>query len=396
MGFNNTQKEQNKNLANDILERNWYPFLKNGDKQIELIVGAGKYHIECCRQYELKFDEEIKLYNPKEKFGEFLDWYQRQDFHCEVILDGISDINELKYYLEGARSKVPCIIPVSLLIYLQNKDDAVWEAEGAKYIFGIDINDAQSIDWTIVDVPTIIYFDGSALATYTLNQLICYNIDLTTITWKYQVPSVIDKQEEQNFFQFIQQYFKVMNSVLQNDTIDWLCGKIEPINPFAIKYNKTFRNQDYLPCGMQNRFTIDLSTLNLYLCPALVNIEYMIGTLDFTTERNFEPNIVELLIMKDHLRQGICMGCDCCYTKCICNKFCLAHGYYDSFVLGAAGKDYNTHDNLCGLYTSLLYWLKEKGMLEAILQENPEPEFTQYINKWLTLGDTYGYKLEQI
>lgn len=380
-----TTQEQDKALANDILKRNWYPFLQDGTKQIELIVDRALYHIECAHCYELKFKEEDKPYNPHEQFLQFLNWYIENNLISEVIIDGIHDMAELIFYIDRAPSTMVLHFPLNIQLYLSNKDNSIWQKENCQYHFNCDVTD--NLQWELIDKPCRIYFDDGVKALELYNHI--HNNKI--FTWKYQLPPELNELGAYQLYQFILQYYTDMkNNLSEEEFVQWVMGKTIPICPLPIAYNKTFRNQDKIACNMQDRLTIDLTTMGLYLCPVLDNIEFRIGTFDFSSKYNLEPHIVELMVAKDHIRQGICIGCANCYLKGICNKACLGQGYYESSLLGTVGSDFDTHDNLHKLYVAIILLLKEWNILDKI--NTDEEEFGRYLDQLVKLGETYGYK----
>lgn len=366
---------QDEMLANDILERNWYPALRNETKYIELVVHPSNYHVGCNCAPVCKFDPEVETCHPRDSFNAIMDWRKRNRFLTEVIIDGIWDMEELIYYVLHSLPNDKLHIPLPLTAYLDNKTNKIWKDSHVSYYFSAKLGD--KINWEEVDVPMILYFSDGARAKILMDSLELYQ--LRYIYWYYQPTEIVTEHDVDVLYDFYTSYYKRIKGYLHSDEyLIWIMREA----PFKIEYNQVFTNEDKLPCLCQDRLTINLQNMCVYFCPGLVNREFNMGKLDLHDPRGFKPNNTPLMIFKDHIRQGVCIGCDNCPSKGLCHLPCLARGYDETMILGSVGRSVDTHVNLDKLNKLLLNYHQNDGTLSKVMDVITDDRVKHYIN-WL-------------
>ena len=308
-----------------------------------------------------------------------LDWYQQNNFNCDIILDGISSLNELEEYVDCALPIKSLHVPIDYVLYLSDPNNNIWQNKKVTYHFSTIISD--NIDWAKVNTPLVVYFTDGSGAENILKQL--NKEQLSLISFRFVTPFQSTEDDIKLLYNFLAIYYtKVMNSMPLYDYISWLIGEGNFECPFPITHNGVLNGKDSMPCGMQQRLTIQLNNMGIYLCPALCNIEFNIGQFNLNEARGITATNTPLAIFKDHIRQGVCIGCDNCPMKGVCNKPCFARGYDESLILGSVGKSLQTHEELCALYIKLINFCRNSGYLTQLLSRF-SPEFKKYLLSFL-------------
>ena len=383
--------EQNNELINDILKRNYYKeFQKeNSSKNIELIINRLNTNSKC---YGCFNNTETKLYphidfseNDYDKIFEnlsiFLKFYNQNQWQCPIELNGIDWSNDkncekilillqnlsTKYMNEYFPKKI--IIDTDFYSIINNTDDLwykwkkrqeVFKNNNIILYFNIYANgpycDDNNYSMEYYDKLVNLFKnhtiqeDSFKIITYirpnnikswiknyqwwidNLGDLAFTNIELReekTENWTYELIG-----EYINFLNYQIEYFQ--NKYDNEDFLKLIYDKNKNniFQNIALLENKYLINENKNNnCNFFKNLTIDLTTMNIVPC-AKVNYEdfacgqYIIENNEIT---KIKAKNVPIIIYNTHLKQSCMPHCELCPHVELCAGHCLGESYNKCF-----------------------------------------------------------------
>lgn len=380
-----TVQDENRVLANDMLERDFYEKYRRGESDIEfMLLGKCKQQCEYCYLHKYHdqlypdaiCDKDVILSNLKAT----IKWYVRNKFKCRISLFSAEWVTDTKFCNS-----------VFQILY-----DALSTTDCRPYSIGIPDNMSWIDDDSIVelvqgwldkfknDLDIIVYFSASIDGKYcddirkphtdefysklfkflAHNRFTCHpmisSIDadkwIDNIKWwKETAPDYIYKKlyllevrdnswtddRIQNYLKFLdyftdisvgtnletdQEKIRALKRVLNlSDAEDRFWGA----NPCILMLHNMYCGYAVPDCTFGSSVVVRLGDMAFPLCHRLGYEELLTGK--FCIENgeitHFEPKTPELLILKTHLKSDCLPHCEACAFVDICGQFCFGNAY---------------------------------------------------------------------
>lgn len=367
-------KYQNKELLNDMLKRNYYhPFRYLGNKKsLYFVAGTGEVNTCTCGTYsyinEMSPNITTNFYQIPHNLEMLIDWYKSKNFQCDIHIKNFDNI--IKYGITDA---------VFNAFYDKFKENAFTHPR-VIYIY-------SNMNWLMDEVKTqtiLDYIEKFAQIKINLefkvliNGYYCDDDKYTDefyekliqfiIKYSCEVQAQITPDNVENWIQNYKWWVSVLDAwafvkvkLIENKNINWTKDKISyyiSFLDFQIDFLKdnmpnfirlafsketdicftTVRLYDqgiidnssyYQDCDLFNGLHIDLTNLNLILCPRLNYKDFIIGHQNPNAEKieDWEPDKVELLLISTHLKRSSTPHCELCNSIGFCDGFCLGESF---------------------------------------------------------------------
>lgn len=342
-----TSQECNRQLLNDIIQRNYIKYFQNGNqKTLSLVVNNGRI---CCTNCEFDSDySDMEIDLGKTDFDSnldiCLDWYINNQCQCDINIIGQDDIDLYDNILQKLYSRLRAA---------DLKPHTIWVSSNGIFLTD-DNSTARAIIKQFKDIGINIqfrlYFDGQGIDNYAddwYDQIHDYidNIDSITayvtpdnvsnwiinyLWWLTEAPAALfDKMiiKEKNYEwneQTVEMYQHFYIFYLEMQT------KLYPKEAVALNElpnNGWTENIDYIPCNLQKQLCIYVPNNRLLICPGMLDDLMTIGYL--TSNGDFDETNVALNVIKDHAKIGILPRCEYCPCVGTCSSFCWAESFKD-------------------------------------------------------------------
>lgn len=413
-------KIQDKELFNDILERNYYNFFKKGEKSIEIFLnGICKANCEYC--YLKKHQKElfpIELYNKDKIINNLqliLNWYIENKFTCTIdIFSGEWLTTELRtpvlniLYNTFKNIKPPfrpkaITIPDNML-FIKNKQ---YTEEIQSYInkfkeLKIPLFLSASIDGKYCDFgrtevddsfynDVISFIEKNNFGVHPMISSSNIKYWIQNYLWFYEKSPRIatqmmmlevrnetwDKQSITELLKFCDFLidFRLKNTFNNNlkKYANFIFNDVKEFknySPERIYYQNFDKGRDRITCSIQTSLPIRVSDLKIILCHRLAYKELELGTFEIKDNKIISaiPENIALLIMKIYMKKSCLPHCE----KCPITGICLGH------CLGNAYENYKNPlvppKQVCDLYRAKNSFLIQKyndlGLFDIIEKEN--------------------------
>lgn len=433
-----TTFEQDKILANDVLERHYYKSFREGNnfKTLEIfLLGACRSNCEYCYlKQHLNDLYPIKLHNYDtivHNFELIIDWYIENKFRCGLeifsgewlttpIADRIIDVLYNKFKDVPDYYKPPRIICADNMQFLKN--DAIVE-KVESYIERLDsihipLVLSCSVDGKYCD-------DGRTPNDDAFYQKLKMMIDKYHWLLHPMVSADNAKHWIENFL-WIEEtfgkdvlyqstYLEVRNGDWDESSIndlirfcDFLIDKAyadlgqsgeellkyifnlkeqedestagRAYNPIRIIYNGFIQSKDNITCSFGHSLVIRAADLKVGPCHRTFYPDLELGQYNVENDKitDFTPFNVSLLIGKQYVKKSCLPICEHCGFVGICTGFCFGASYEDY------GNMFVPQKEVCDLYKAkfifIFYKLKCMGLLDdlSVLENNMSPELFRY------------------
>lgn len=346
---------ENKQFLNDVLYRNYYLdfYKEHPKKKIDFIFPIK----QDKNKNQLEINDNFNYNLIFKNLDLLLNWYNNSNFHCDINLKNIDNfIQEYSLDFFDLFLKIKNI-NLNIFTNLSFLNDFELTTKMISYIDKLEknniiihfkiqlnglycdlINDEKFYQKVLDFISN--YKNWEIFCEITpnniqnweqnyqwwvmqLNDLCFSHIHLTEINnnnW--------DLDSIQNFISFIDFQVDFLQEVLGENLKTFIFNQFDsPIFFTNIQLiNKEIINnhQYYRHCGFHDNLSIDLSNLKLILCEKLNYKNFSIGHFDAT---EWEPEIVELSMLKTHLKRSSTPHCEKCQFIELCPGFC----YADSF-----------------------------------------------------------------
>lgn len=424
---NFTVEEQNRQLANDVLERNFYESFrtKREGKKIELyLTGACKANCEYC--YLKKHQKDLyptKLHSEEliiQNLQLVLDWYIKNEFICqfdifsaEWLTTPLADKVFNCFY--NTFSKVPKSKRPKVILMADNmqflKSEHYTQKVESYYQkmeeLGITLGLSASVDGKYCDFGRTENDDEyyQKLRDFMVKHKILIHPMISSnniqywmdnyVWWRTNFPDSLCKDimslevrdnswtDESighliRFCDFLADYkfeefnydkekmLKYVMHVFTDEDPNDVKLTTAPYNVIGIQNSGMAANKDFMSCSSYGTLPIRLGDLSVAPCHRLFYPELEMGK--FHVENNeithFEPTNISLLIMMCHLRRSCMPHCE----QCKFNEFCVGH------CLGASYEQSKNmlvpQQEVCKMYvaknTFLIYKYYHMGLFEEL------------------------------
>lgn len=386
---NETNLFLNNQLANDILERQYYSYFRKGQKKIELYFTANcKANCEYC--YLKKHQKELypnELSNPKQivqNLQLILDWYVENKFTCPL------DIFSAEWLTTSWADQIfDCFYNTFSKVPIQYRPEAILAADNMQFLkdpiltekieeqitklkeLGIQFPLSASVDGKYCDFGrsenddefykklsdfldkynclahpmissnNIKYWKENYewWATNFSSQVVdnIMTLEVRDETWTeesiqdliiycdFLIDRIFKNYFKENKREFLKYVLNLRNS--PDDIIQR--PKYIGYNIIALNHTPIDTNTDSISCSFTDSLPIRLGDLSVGLCHRLYYPELIIGKYELKNNKIFQLNVnnVALLIMKTHLKRSILPHCENCKFVGCCIGFCLGASY---------------------------------------------------------------------
>lgn len=348
--------EQNKKLLNDILERNYYSFFKKGEKSLSLTFF---YNIKYNNS---KYIPNFKTPNTnqeqvKENFIHVLNWYSKNNFCCNIKIEDEFWLYDIDFFtfifntlLERLKNKTLIlpyiIIKTKLNPVLKNIDifqDYITQFQelNSNLIFSLETN--------LIDINNIDYILTPKVLNFIINNKIKLKININPNNFAYfdqvifnlldKLPNNLYLYEEANYgwtpdhknkeyFTFLTKYLNYYYNIYKDNLLDALIEN--KLSLFSLKDKGILDGTgDCMgQCSFYQSLCILLEDLTLNLCPKFQFDDQIIGKMILENDTLIaEPQLIELISMKVHLKRHSTSHCENCILLPFCNGCCCKSSY---------------------------------------------------------------------
>lgn len=351
-------------LINDILDRNYYSYFKEGKKGIKIIFNdIIKEPPEKIQKLYLNQNTYKKTKTEKnQNLNMLIDWYINNNFLCDLYFYNIDFSQESILILKTAIEKFnnSYVFPKNIYFYCSLKDieqiKKIQEDIKVKYINFIycfeingkycDFNLYSDQDYKILqnlmqtEKCKIFSEINSTNIKYWIQNFkwwiinfgpdIIYNIQLNE-----KLDETWDEQSIMFYFSFLDFQIDYFHDFFTESIFKEKCFKDKiPFSTFQILDKEILTNKKYYKdCDFHNLLTIHLNSLNILPCYNLDYIDFHIG--NFIIENNkitqVMPKNISMLITTCHLKRSSTPHCEYCNLLNICDGPCYANNYLNSY-----------------------------------------------------------------
>lgn len=347
-------KEQDIKLINDILERNYYYYFKQGTmKNLSLLIyNDNNYNNSIFTSQIIDKKEDSQIVDNLEKI---LLWYIENNFKCNIYIE------DNEWFMNNELRE---IIFNLILTYLKDKnidiilslDHRYCSDEYFIYLKQLDLlfqkNNLNLIIQFDIDILNLNDNNLQLLVNFGINYNVYIKNIITPENVQYQENFLlaIDKYNN-NFYQKIS-YREQENEAWDeininqyiyfiNFYIDFLLARVDENEFFNILLNQSsfislkdigIIDNTYCSgsCNLYKNLYIIVNNLTLPLCKKIQYEELIIG--QFKIEDNkikyCDPNNVSALILCTHLKRNMTPQCEYCSYIGFCTGFCHGEAYY--------------------------------------------------------------------
>lgn len=385
-------KLQDKILLKDILERNYFSFFRQGEKNINLSffnnpqINNEKY-IPGYKDKTITCDNNIIISN----LQSVLKWYNSNNFNCSFsISDNLLSLNLdfLNLILKEFQTfNIKTDIEVNLIIsnnFNFSKFCTIFDyyknTLNLKFNFIVDLNYYNIEELLILKDKGAFKILISPLflnvSVYIENYLFLQNNN-------FIISSIIEETTDKWTNDKIQEYLNFIYFLLnKNSNIEELFNNTKSLislTDLHIIDNENCKQN----CKFQNSLNIFINNLSIHLCHNFQYDDQTIGIFILENEQiiDIEPKILELIILNTHLKRSSTPHCENCIFLGLCSGFCYSKAYTKSFNPIIPIKEY------CNLkrikYTFIFNYLIQNKLLtlEVINNLNISVIYKNYIIK---------------
>lgn len=365
---------QDKSLLEDIINRNYFNYLKNEHNKVyslyfnQLYTNIKCKNCNCNCDRDLNYICNIKTYTNDEIFNNLknaIDFYINNDFisNIELIPTDIEDINLFKI-LDYIYDRFKENNLAMRTIYLSDDGKFVLNDELSKRICNyidkfkeinifikftiyLDILD-NSIDYKLFYANLL-----SFLSSYTLS-------DLKIVITPENIFSIKTHFETINFIKTLIKYDKDI-LITDNSSDKWDSNSIKYLTDFIDYYlnlyykykfkedgekfidaildknlkdclyislasNGIFKNEANIQCNIKNYLYLNCMDLSIIACPGMQQDYYKIGFIDLKTG-SIKPNNIPMQVTKDYIKQVCLPNCESCIYVDVCKGFCFSESF---------------------------------------------------------------------
>lgn len=357
--LNNKIEEQDIQLLNDILERNYYFYFKQGiEKGLSLSIYNNNLYNNSIYVPEEVIINSIE--NITNNLNYLLDWYINNQFKCNIYIedcelwinDEIKDIifnilmNKFKNY--SNLQTIYCSINLSNLAYL-NTTFLQAQIDQFKNI-GIDLIFTFTDDLIHEKNYTEIFnlcnkYNYFFKLEINLKNLSCLkeiylycknhlsNFQTQLILFEKESEEWIEEKINQ-YLNFLKFYIEDLLSIYGKEEFFKLLISQHQYNIFNIisLSDKGILNNSKCSgnCKMYKNLHIIVNNLTISICKKIQYEELIIGYFNIENEKlsQCKPNNISALMIPAHLRRNMTPQCEYCSFIGICPGFCHGDAYY--------------------------------------------------------------------
>lgn len=343
--------EQDINLINDILERNYYYYYKKGnEKKISLsIYNNNNYNNSIFTKQVIKQEENNIILNNLEKI---LNWYNKNNFICDIYIEDEQWFFNDKLKKEILNLLLEKLITKNINIFL-NFNISNLKNEDLDFLKEkIQIFKEKNIN-LIINFTIDISFLKEELLYKIINNYNIYNYNLINIITSENV------QYQKNFFNSFNNNFLQKIIIKEKESENWTEEKIYFYIEFINYYidnlikdkgensfiNSILNNNSFISlkdngiidnkncsghCNFYKNLHIIVNNLTISPCKKIQYEELIIGY--FKIEENelskCYPINISSLILCTHLKRNMTPQCEYCSYIGFCSGFCHGDAYY--------------------------------------------------------------------
>lgn len=351
-------KEQDRQLLQDILERNYYYYFKNNNmKNISIsLFNNNNYNNSIFTKQVINNNDNNILNN----LNFFIDWYLKQKFICDLFIEDYDQITD-----DIFKEKIFNILYIKFKENIENKniyfsiEDLILEKKDLLFL-------QQQINlFKTININLIFTFKFNICEdNYQIYNNIIEFCDNNNYQIKIEInPKNISKQK--NIFDyFVNNFLSFEKNLIffEKESEEWIETKINEyiifINYYIDFLLKKYNKKDFIDkifegkslmqilslkdkgiydnsnckgnCKFYNNLHIILNDLSLTMCKKIQYEELTIG--NFIINNNeidyCEPNNISALIIPAHLKRNMTPHCEYCSYVTFCPGFCHGDSYY--------------------------------------------------------------------
>ena len=423
---------ENKQLANDILDRNYYYRWKDGEGNLELFLTLGNNEAslnapKVLRDLQKNKDnlfpsqlDDMSISIPH--LSSILNWYKNNKFRCDISLlgdgwvfdDSFKQMFRILYETFIDATVVPKNIYLTLPIKYFEEDTQVDFLLNYINKFETDLN----INFTVKIISYGAYIDEEVsndlykqvlhLIAKNFNHFYfecpIYQSDMSkwedNARWWISLPNAIFKSThfiekssnewtdaDVEIYQKVLTRFSVkLTSSLTNETVGdaykylFVTEFYDMINPAQIPLRNYTTGKAYLDESVHNTLGIRCSDLSVYLTAGLCVDELIIGNYVVEDDKiiDFIPKIVELFVIKDHLKFSCLPYCEACPYVGICSGYELPVAYeiYSTPLMPIRKHCFMQNEKI----EYLIHLYNQLGVFDKLSEFKIEPSEKRYLN----------------
>lgn len=436
-----TMLDQDKILANDVLERHYYKNFRAGseEKTLEIfLLGACRSNCEYCYlKQHLKDLYPIKLHNYDtivHNFGLILDWYIENEFKCAIeifsgewlttpIADRIIDTLYEKFKDVPFENKPKRIICADNMQFLKNEQiTAKVEGYIAKmdsicipFIISCSVDGKYCDDgrtpnddtfyeklreminkyhWLLhpmvsssnIDrwIPNFLwieeFFGIDVLYKSTYLEVRDGTWTETSINQLLQFCDFLIDKAYKDLGESGEELIKYIFNLKENPEDDSTEGRA--YNPIRLIYNEFIESRDKMTCSFGHSLVIRAADLKMGLCHRTFYEDLELGQYNIENDKiiDFTPFNVSLLIGEQYVKKSCLPICEHCAFVGICTGFCFGASYEEY------GNLFVPQREVCNMYKSkivfIFYKLKTMDLLDTLfdyITKCSSKEYSRYI-----------------
>lgn len=352
--MNNLQ--ENINLLNDILNRNFYYYFKKDDNNKKIVIqffNDNNYNDSwIIPNYQKKEVNNQEIIN---NFISFLDWYKNNNFLCDIVIDDYYWLND-----ENFRQKIFNILFMFLKDYKYNLN--IFITNPFKNFYKKDFLFIENQIKKFQNMESNIFFTIQTNGKYIDNYFDEYYELLFNLINKYNfiikvkiIPEKIEKYKD-NYLWLTKKINNLNNLILyEEETENWKEDKIQKYLSFINFYidnfngdilkqifdenNYSFINlsdkkilkeeNPYGKCKMFQNLNILIENLSINLCKKFHYDDLFIGKFEIKNKKITQciPNNLPTVMIPAHTKRYILPKCECCHFIGLCNGYCHGEAY---------------------------------------------------------------------
>lgn len=359
--------EDDFDLIQDILKRNYFNFFKKGEKNIEFILNNNCNKncancFACSYDVELYKNQEIFIPTKKDKYDNLLsltNWYIKNNFHCNIYFRGCIEEESPDKILNSLQNMCDQflfnkVLPKHILFDTKGQNIELLNSilqifnNSIPIIFIFNINGPYCDNKDINNYDDIISFiiKNNSYINAKINS---YNINNWITNYKWWIinlgfeklnklflsevlDSTWDSASVQKYMKFLDFQVDILHEYVDNFKQYIFNNKLNYTTIQILDQEFLTNKKYYQSCLFHSGLAIDLSTLKIPACTKLNYPIFHIG--EFTEKENeliINPINISALIAKAHLKKSCTPHCEYCNFLNICEKTCYGENFKVSY-----------------------------------------------------------------
>ena len=404
-----TNQEQDIQLLNEILNRNYYYYFKQDNNKRRLVLQFFQ-NSNYDNSWIIPTYETVKI-DKKEIINNFellLNWYKKNNFKCDIQIDDFFWLNDIDFREQIFNILYKTISDINLYITnsfsnLNEQDFEYFNNQKIKFktnnvniIYTILVEDIYNNELLNFGNKnnSIIKVKISPNSVSTLNQDYLYlikNYDENNIVFYEEESQEWTEEKIQLFIKFIDFYFEYQ---IKNYKQDQLLNNIFFNNNFIFSLSNKGtidETNPYGKCKLYHNLNITVFNLGINFCKKFQYNDLTIGYYQIENNEITKclPNNIPAAMVPTHTKRYILPQCEYCHYGHICNGYC--HGDAYKLVMNPLIPILETCNLKKAKFTYILYKLKQLKLFNI---KNIEDKVSStYIEHLIFLYNRVNYAL---